>query len=229
MSGERIVPDTANARKQFWRQSSRGRRPGSASSPADRKALAYLAIIAVKYEIDSSELLDRVIEAWKQEESKSKLITIKCRERTEDSAVFLFTIDQDVVAQFPVPNRVLQGKYQLESYTRMISRKASTVVNPRIEDLRAGMKNVSLKVRVLEIPEPNRVYTRLGTPALVSNVLVGDETGTMRMSLWNQQINAVSEGDEINIENGRVASFRGELQLRVGRNASLSVTGVGRR
>jgi len=94
-------------------------------------------------------------------------------------------------------------------------------VNPKIKDLRAGMKNVNLKVRVLEIPEPNRVYTRLGAPALVSNVLVSDETGTMRMSLWNQQISAVSEGDEINIENGRIASFRGELQLRIGRNASL--------
>jgi len=215
------VPDTDKTRKEFWRQSSRGRRPGSSTSPTDRKALAYLAIIAVKYKIDSGELLDHVVEAWNQKESKSIQMTVKCRQKTEDSAVFLFTIGQNVVAQFPIPNRVLQGKYQLESYMRMISRKASTVVNPKIKDLRAGMKNVNLKVRVLEIPEPNRVYTRLGAPALVSNVLVSDETGTMRMSLWNQQISAVSEGDEINIENGRIASFRGELQLRIGRNASL--------
>ncbi len=215
------MPETAKTRKEFWRQSSRGRRPGSSTSPADRKALAYLAIIAVKYKIDSSEVLDRVIEAWNRQEAEIKQMTVKCREKTEDSAVFLFTIGQDVVAQFPIPNRVLQGKYQLESYMRMISKKASTVVNPKIKDLRAGMKNVNLKVRVLEIPEPNRVYTRLGAPALVSNVLVSDETGTMRMSLWNQQIGAVSEGDEISVENGRIASFRGELQLRIGRNASL--------
>ena len=216
-----MVPETANMRKQFWRHSSRGRRPGSVTSPTDRKALAYLAIIAVRYEIDPSELLDHIKRAWSHEESESKQMTIECREKTEDSATFLFTAGEKIVAQFPIPNRVLQGKYPLESYTRMISKRASAVVNPRIEDLRAGMENVNLKVRVLEMPEPNRVYTRLGTPALVSNVLVGDETGTMRMSLWNQQISAVSEGDEINIENGRIASFRGELQLRVGRNASL--------
>jgi len=215
------VPETANTRRQFWRHSSRGRRPGSVASQADRKALGYLAIIAVKYEFDPSELLGHITAAWIQEESESRQMTIKCREKTGDSAIFLFTIGQEVAAQFPIPNKVLQGRYELENYTRMISRKASPVVNPRIEDLRAGMKNVNLRVRVLEIPEPNRVYTRLGTPALVSNVLVGDETGTMRMSLWNQQINAVSVGDEINIENGRIASFRGELQLRVGRNASL--------
>lgn len=215
------MPETAKTRKEFWRQSSRGRRPGSSTSPTDRKALAYLAIIAVKYKIDSSGLLDRVIEAWNRGEAEIEQMTVKCRERTEDSAVFLFTIGQDVVAQFPIPSRVLQGKYQLESYMRMISKKGPTVVNPRIKDLRAGMKNLKLRVKVLEIPEPNRVYTRLGAPALVSNVLVSDETGTMRMSLWNQQISAVSEGDEINIENGRIASFRGELQLRIGRNASL--------
>ena len=216
-------------RKEFWRHSSRGRRPGKVASHTDRKALVYLAIIAMKYKIDSSELLDRIMEAWNQKESKIKQMTIKCRKKTEDSAIFLFTIDQKVVAQFPIPNKVLQGKYELENYTSMISKRASTVVNPKIEDLRAGMKNVDLKVKVLEIPEPNRVYTRFGTPAYVSNALVGDETGKIRVSLWNQQINAVSEGDEIDIENGRVASFRGELQLRIGRNASLGVTGIGGR
>jgi replication factor A1 len=216
-------------RKEFWRHSSRGRRPGSVTSPTDRKALAYLAIIAVKYRIDSSELLDHVIEAWDQEESMSKQMTIKCRQKTEDSAIFLFTIGQKVVAQFPIPNNVLQGKHQLEDYTRMISKRAPTVVNPKIEDLKAGMKDVDLKVRVLEIPEPNRVYTRFGTPAYVSNALVSDETGTIRMSLWNQQISAVSEGDEINVEKGRIASYRGELQLRIGRDGILSVTGNGKR
>jgi hypothetical protein len=46
----------------------------------------------------------------------------------------------------------LQGKHQLEDYTGMISRKAPTAVNPKIEDLKAGIKEVDLKVRVLEIP-----------------------------------------------------------------------------
>ncbi|NIO37461.1 hypothetical protein GTO27_07125, partial [Candidatus Bathyarchaeota archaeon] len=135
---------TGDSRKEFWRQSSRGRRRGSGASQADRKALTYLAIIAVKYEVDPSELLGQVKEAWNQEESKSKQMTVKCRQKTEDSAVFLFTVGQKVVAQLPVPNTVLQGKYQLENYARMISKRASTVVNPRIEDLRAGMKNVNL-------------------------------------------------------------------------------------
>ncbi|NIO37460.1 hypothetical protein GTO27_07120 [Candidatus Bathyarchaeota archaeon] len=43
------------------------------------------------------------------------------------------------------------------------------------------------------------------------------------MSLWNQQITAVSEGDEINIEKGRIASYQGNLQLRIGKNGNLSI------
>ncbi len=67
------------------------------------------------------------------------------------------------------------------------------------------------------------VYTRFGTEAHISNALIADETGTIRMSLWNQQINMVSRGDSIEIENSKVVSFRGERQLRIGRNGTLSV------
>ena len=43
------------------------------------------------------------------------------------------------------------------------------------------------------------------------------------MSLWNQQIDIVSKGDVVKIKNGRVASFNGERQLRVGKHGRISV------
>ena len=99
----------------------------------------------------------------------------------------------------------------------------SKVKNPRIKDLKAGMKKVDLKAKVLKIPTPKRVPTKFGTIVNLSNVLIGDETGTITMTLWNQQIYMVSKGDRINIENGRVVTFRGERQLRIGKSGSLSV------
>jgi replication factor A1 len=59
----------------------------------------------------------------------------------------------------------------------------------------------------------------------VSNVLIGDETGKIRMSLWNQQINAISKGMMVRVQNGAVTRFRGDLQLRIGKNGRISVTG----
>ncbi len=76
---------------------------------------------------------------------------------------------------------------------------------------------------MLEIPKPKTVHTRFGSKACVSNALIADETGSIRISLWNQQINTISEGDVINIENGKVARFRGERQLRIGRHGNLTV------
>jgi replication factor A1 len=211
-------------RREFWRHSSRGRRPSGKHSFKDGKALEYLAIIAVKYKIDSSELFEHIREAWNQEESKCEQMVIRCREKSEDSAVFLFMAGHNVVGQFSISTRILQGNDGLEDYTRMISTvRGIKVAKPKIEDLKAGMKHVNLRVRVLDISKPKTVYTRLGTRVHVSNALVSDETGTIRMSLWNEQINTISKGDVVKIENGNVASFKGERQLRIGRNGSLHV------
>ena len=90
-------------------------------------------------------------------------------------------------------------------------------------DLKVGMKRVSLKAEMLEIPKSRIVYTRYGTTACVSNALIRDETGSMKMSLWNQQIDMVHKGDVVDVKNGEVAWFSGERQLRLGRSGSLSV------
>jgi replication factor A1 len=111
---------------------------------------------------------------------------------------------------------------------KTILARASSVKNfqgvtSKIGDLKVGMKNVSLKAEVLEIPKSKNVYTRYGTTACVSNALIRDETGSMKMSLWNHQISIVHRGDVIDVKNGTVAWFSGERQLRLGRSGSLSV------
>jgi len=211
-------------RKTFWRGLRRtAKSRGSVSKR--RKILEYLAIIAAKHDVDASELLNCIWEAWDQKESRCRELTIKCRERTKDSAIFLFTAGREVVAQFPIPTEVLQRKNELEGYMDIIHLKplSGEDADFKIKDLKAGMKKVNLRAKVLEIPEPNRVYTRYGTEAYVSNALISDETGSIRMNLWNQQISMVSKGDLIKIENGTVARFRGERQLRIGKHGRIMV------
>jgi replication factor A1 len=168
------------------------------------------------------------VEAWKKDESQCKQLTIRCRQRTKDSAIFSFAAaDTARLSQFSIMTTILQGnESQLEPYMKTVAAwapSAKKTVDPKIKDLRAGMKKVNLRVKVLEFPKPNVVYTRVGTEASVTNALIGDETGTMRMCLWNEQVNMVSKGDVIEIENGEVANYRGELQLRIIRGKSLSV------
>jgi len=211
---------------QVWR--GRGRRSNGMHSYKDGRILEYLARIAVIHKVDSTEFFNCIVGAWNREEAECNQLVIACRKRTRNSGIFLFTNGRKIVAQFPIPISILQGKNQLERYRKTISVKTSSVknlnvVNPKIEDLKVGMKRINLKVKVLELPEPKMVYTRYGTTAFVSNALVKDETGSIRMSLWNQQIRSISEGDEINIKNCRVSCFSGKPQLNLGRSGSLSV------
>jgi replication factor A1 len=43
------------------------------------------------------------------------------------------------------------------------------------------------------------------------------------MTLWNEQINQVNVNDTVKVENGYITSFRGEIQLNVGRRGKLTV------
>jgi len=128
----------------------------------------------------------------------------------------------DIMAQFSVPTAVLLvDKSQLEPYMKTLASRAPSseeIAKPKVKNLRAGMKKVNLKVKVVEIPEPNVVYKRYDIESHVTNVLVGDLTGTIRMCLWNDHIKTVSKHDVIEIENGEVANYRG-----VRRNGNLSV------
>jgi replication factor A1 len=217
--------------KQIWR--GRGRPLKSMYSYKDGRILENLARIAMLHKVDASEFFNCIVEAWNNDGSECKQLAIKCRVRTKNSAIFLFTTGREVVAQFPISITILQGKNQLESYTETILARTSSVKNfegvtSKIGNLKVGMKKVSLKAEVLEIPESKIVYTRYGTTACISNALIKDETGSMKMSLWNHQISMVHEGDVIDVKNGEVTLFSSERQLRLGRSGSLSVIGCAR-
>jgi replication factor A1 len=84
------------------------------------------------------------------------------------------------------------------------------------------MKSVDLRAEVLEIAEPKFIVTRFGNHASVANALISDETGKVKMCLWNEQIKSISEGDLIQIENATVSAFRGEKQVRIRKNGLLT-------
>jgi hypothetical protein len=206
----------------------RGRPRGRYHNLADFKALEYLALISMKYGIDSNEFFNSFVEAWERQESTCESLSIKCRKKTRDNAVFLITEGFKVVAQFPISKHILKETNPLKEFasTRTSRRKMPDRVkieHPQIRDLKFGMNRINLKAKVIEIPKPKTVFTRLGQLNTVANAKVTDETGIIQLPLWNQQIDTVSVGDTIQVENARVVTFRGERQLRVGRGGQLSV------
>jgi replication factor A1 len=191
----------------------------------------YLAFLSVKYEVDPEQLFQALISAWENRESTCGNIRIACRKKIRDKATFLITRGDKVVAQFPIPNSFLMEESNPIARSRntgLIQRYLVKKINRRphslhIADLKTGMKRINLKAKVMEIPKPKSVFTRFGNYAAVTNALISDETGDIKLCLWNEQISSISEGDTIQIKNARASVFRGEQQLRIGRNGELSV------
>jgi hypothetical protein len=205
----------------------RGRPRGKYRSSADSR-LEYLVLISMKYGIDSNNLFNSFVEAWKRQQSTCESLLIECRKKTRYNAVFLVTNGFRVVAQFPIPKRILEETSPLKGFalTRALGRttpKRIKIEHPRIGDLKSGMKRIDLRARILEIPRPRNVITKFGNSATVTNASIADDTGSIQLPLWNKQIDTVSVGDTIRVENARVVTFRGERQLRVGRSGQLSV------
>ena len=93
----------------------------------------------------------------------------------------------------------------------------------KIAELKPGMKRVEITAKVLSISDAREVTTRAGEQSRVAEAMVTDDSGTVKLTLWNEQIDQVKPDNNVTVENGYVTSFRGETQLNVGRYGKLTV------
>ena len=93
-----------------------------------------------------------------------------------------------------------------------------------IQDLKANQGKVDVVVTVVEVSEP-RTFEEFGKPGKVANAKIKDNSGEMKMTLWNDQIDQVKVGSKIHITNGWVSEWQGEKQLSTGRFGKMEVVG----
>lgn len=87
----------------------------------------------------------------------------------------------------------------------------------KISELKEGMSNVSVEGKITSLTEPKDVVTKFGTSTQVANATVEDETGSILLVLWGAQIAKVQEGASVAVTGGYIKSFRGTMQLGVGK------------
>ena len=86
------------------------------------------------------------------------------------------------------------------------------------------MKRVTVEANVVEKGETREVRSRYKDETYnVADAVVADETGSIKLTLWNEQIDQVEVGNRVKIENGYVTSFKGEIQLNVGKFGTMTV------
>jgi len=91
----------------------------------------------------------------------------------------------------------------------------------KVGDLTRFSKNVDAVVKVVSVTEPREVSSRRDwSTHRVAEALVGDETGSIYLTLWDEDISAVDEGQVLSLRNAYVRLFQGSMRLNIGRLGS---------
>jgi len=97
-----------------------------------------------------------------------------------------------------------------------------TPVEAKVGDLTPQSKAVNVTAKVVSKTEIREIpMGRDGSPHKVSDALVGDETGVVYLTLWDDNIEKVNEGDTVRVENGYVTLFKGNIRLNIGKYGKL--------
>jgi replication factor A1 len=86
-----------------------------------------------------------------------------------------------------------------------------------IGDLTDGMSEVVVIGKVTKVFPSRKVHRKKDRKELtVTNAILEDETGSIKLTLWNEQLNLFKLNERRRIEFGYVNSYNNELQLNLG-------------
>ncbi len=91
-----------------------------------------------------------------------------------------------------------------------------------IKELKANSGNVDLVVTIVSMEEP-RTFEKFGKSGKVCNAKIKDNSGEVKMTLWNEDIESVKTGDKIHLQNGWCSEFKEELQVSSGKFGKIEV------
>ncbi|MFB6147280.1 MAG: OB-fold nucleic acid binding domain-containing protein [Candidatus Nanohaloarchaea archaeon] len=94
------------------------------------------------------------------------------------------------------------------------------MVEKTVEELGPEDDDVEITGTIRELPTPRAVSTQYGQKKIVTCTF-GDDTGEIDLTLWEEEIDAVEEGDEVQITGAYVREWADDIQLNIGRDGEI--------
>ncbi len=91
-----------------------------------------------------------------------------------------------------------------------------------IKDIKSNQGNIDI-VGVIVSKEEPRTFEKFGKKGRVCNALMKDDSGEIKLTLWNEDIENISIGDKIHVQNGWCSEYRDEKQLSSGKFGKIEV------
>ena len=97
-------------------------------------------------------------------------------------------------------------------------------VEAKVGELTPQSRAVNVTAKVVSKSEIREIpMGRDGSAHKVCDALVGDETGTVYLTLWDDNIEKVNDNDTVRVENGYVTLFKGNIRLNIGKYGKLEM------
>ncbi len=123
----------------------------------------------------------------------------------------------------------LSGLVSMEGAAHLVARDLGvSILIPdkrqlKIKDIVNGMRNIGIKGRIIQISDVREFKRKDGKGGRVCNLIITDETGEVRIPLWDKQVNILDEGklhegDVIQIKNAFARdNVFGGIEVRLSR------------
>lgn len=96
------------------------------------------------------------------------------------------------------------------------------MIEVEVGQIRGGMRNMKIIATLKEVEEPVEIATRYGR-AMLAKAVLQDETGSVRLNLWRDQIDVAKVGDRIVLENAFARDFGGTVEVNIGADGKIAV------
>ncbi len=125
----------------------------------------------------------------------------------------------------------LSGLISLEGAAHLVARELGIDLLKKIDrhleirNVVSGMRSVEVTGRIARVFEA-RAFEKNGKAGKVASIILWDPTGTIRISLWNDETNAIKnlrENQVVRVRGYAKEDNRGAAELRVGNKGSIEV------
>lgn len=92
----------------------------------------------------------------------------------------------------------------------------------KISELKVGQGKADVQGTIKSISD-TRSFQKFGRELKVANAILEDESGSIKLTLWNDDISKFKAGDKVKITNGYVNEFNAEKQLTSGKMGKIEL------
>ncbi|TFG31449.1 hypothetical protein EU528_06180 [Candidatus Thorarchaeota archaeon] len=135
------------------------------------------------------------------------------------------------VGRSTVIERNLKDKIEAADSTPTFSGSTEALGLKEISELEIGMNDVDIEGKIATIYDVNTFSRKDGGEGSVQNIVIADNTGKIRVTFWNEDIDQIAkakEGDVIRILHGYVKEgYRGGVEYQVGKKSEITLNPKG--